>query len=319
MSMLSQVQSGIKRNPFLVVGYGVDGVGKSTIGSEAPDPIFIGPERGSENLDVTRLSPSNWTDLLNAVDELGVEQHSYKTLVLDTLDWIEPLIHAHICQEYSVSSIELAAGGYGKGYTEAVNQWRRLQEKLTYLRDAKQMNILALAHSQVSEFNDPATEQPYNRYELKLHRSKNGNTDCRALWREYVDAVVFCNFVTFTKGEGSASRAVSENERRMYTERHATYDAKNRFGMDAELPMVKGEMWSTLMGQVDRFYNSSPEDKDKVEKVNVSALLSEVEEMANRIEDTDTLKKVLTYIESNKENEEALKATKERLLVILQK
>jgi hypothetical protein len=35
--------------------YGVDGVGKTTLCSHAPNPIFVGAEKGTEQLDVARF------------------------------------------------------------------------------------------------------------------------------------------------------------------------------------------------------------------------------------------------------------------------
>ena len=51
-SRLSEVTSGrVDRPPRLVV-YGVEGIGKSTFAAGAPNTIFLGPENGTETLDV---------------------------------------------------------------------------------------------------------------------------------------------------------------------------------------------------------------------------------------------------------------------------
>ena len=232
--MLSKVTKGRQSYPHLLLLYGPDGIGKSTFGSQAPDPIFLGPEKGTMNLDVSRFpTPNNWTDILMATKELANESHNFKTLVIDTLDWLEPLVYAHICDKYDVNSIEKAAGGYGKGYREAYNEMLEFRHSLSFLRESKKMNIILLAHSKVTTFEDPATEQGYNRYELKLQDS--ANVSIRAMWREYVDSVLFCNFQVFSKGEGKSARGISTRERKMWTERDAAFDAKNRFGLPYEM------------------------------------------------------------------------------------
>ena len=123
MSLLSKVTKGKLKRPKIVLIFGVDGCGKSTFGSQAPNPIFIGAEEGTSHLDVSRFpQPKKWADVINSMTSLKTEAHDYKTLVVDSLDWIEPILHKEICLEYGVNSIEKAAGGYGKGYAEAVTK-----------------------------------------------------------------------------------------------------------------------------------------------------------------------------------------------------
>src|SRR5512141_4050 len=107
-----------------VVAYGPEGVGKSTFGAGAPGAIFLGAEEGTAQLDVTRFPrPENWPEVFDALRVLTTEAHGYETLVVDTLDWLEPLIWAYCCQRDGMSNIE--DYGYGKGYQVAVDEWRR--------------------------------------------------------------------------------------------------------------------------------------------------------------------------------------------------
>lgn len=247
MTMLGKVTKGKQIAPHLLLLYGPDGIGKSTFGAGAPSPVFLGPEKGTMNLDVARFpSPNSWSDVIQAVDELGSSNHDFKTLVVDTLDWLEPLVYEKVCKDYSVNSIEKAAGGYGKGYREAFNHMVDFRERLSFLRENKGMNIILLAHSKVTTFEDPATEQGYNRYELKLQDANS--VSIRSMWREYVDAVLFCNFQTFSKGEGKQARGISTRERKIWTERDAAFDAKNRFGLPFEMNLDWNEYNSAVRG-----------------------------------------------------------------------
>ena len=70
-------------------------------------PIIIGTEDGSGALDVPRFPrPESWSDVLEAVDALTAKGHDYRTCVLDSLDWAEPMIWAHVCAASGKASID---------------------------------------------------------------------------------------------------------------------------------------------------------------------------------------------------------------------
>ena len=164
---LAAITRGRIQAPLRVLVYGPEGVGKSTLGADAPSPIFLGAEDGTAHLDVARLpQPETWADVLAAVALLAREPHEFKTLVIDSLDWIEPLVHAFVCAEAKVKSMEDVS--YGKLYIAAVEQWRLLISALDRLRAAKRMHVVMVAHALVKSFKNP--EGPdYERYQLKVH------------------------------------------------------------------------------------------------------------------------------------------------------
>ncbi len=295
--MINGITKGKIKLPHLVLLYGPDGVGKSTFGSQAPSPVFLGPEKGTMNLDVARFpTPKTWSDVLTACDELASSNHGFKTLVVDTLDWIEPLVYEHICKKYGVDNVEKAAGGYGKGYREAFNEVINFRHKLSFLREQMKMNIILLAHSKVVTFEDPTTEHGYSRYELKLQ--DGANVSMRAMWREYVDAVLFCNFETFSKGEGKSARGVTTRERKMWTERDAGFDAKNRFGLPFEMPLD--------FATYDSYVNSAP-------KESADDIKDRIVKLTEEIKDEELKKKVMEQTEKYSNNPEQLIKIEQRL------
>ena len=220
--------------PALVLIYGPDGVGKSTFGAEAPNAIFVGPEDGTANLDVARFDGiKTFTDVRNAIRRLTSENHPYKTLVLDSIDWMEPQLWKEICTDAKVAIIEDAFGGYGKGYTRANQIWVEFMNDLKNLRETKKMHIIAIAHSHVKSFNDPSQHLPYDRYMLKL------NEKAAALWREFCDCVLFANFEVVVKKEKNAqkAKAYGDDKRLLFSVRRPSFDAKNRYGLPFELPL----------------------------------------------------------------------------------
>lgn len=274
MSLLSQVTKGKIRKPRLVLMYGTDGVGKSTFGAEAPSPIFLGHEQGTDHLDVSRFPATNtWPEVLAALDALVKEAHSYKTLVVDSLDWLEPILFAHIIKDDAkgVKTIETACGGYGKGYVEAMSRWQsEFISRLNLIR-AKGMNVVLIAHSDTVNFHDPQMQVEYKRYELKLHKKAS------SVFREYVDAVLFANYETFVKKEGDAVRTYGDGARIIHTERRPGYDAKNRYG----LPTTMALSWKEFDDAADA---GQPES--------AQALKQRIEGMKTAITDPDMLAKI---------------------------
>ena len=228
---LDLVTKGKLRKPISVVGYGPEGVGKSSFAAGAPKAIFVGGEDGTSQLDVVRFpSPETWEDVLDSARVLLNDTHDYQTVVYDTLDWIEPLIWAYCCKRDGADNIE--AYGFGKGYQVALDEWRKFLSGLEQIMRAKSMNVVLLAHSWIRPFKNP-TGDDYDRYELKIHGKAAG------LVKEWAEAVLFMNWETFAKEDKRTKRVkgVSTGARMAYTERKASYDAKNRYSLPEELPL----------------------------------------------------------------------------------
>lgn len=229
---LANVSKGRIDAPFRVLLYGVEGIGKSTFGASSPRPIFLGAEDGTGHLNVERLpKPEAWGEVFEALRTLREEQHEYQTLVVDTLDWIEPLIWRDVCVRAGAALIEEVGGGYGKGYTAAVEEWRRFLAGLEQLQAARRMNVVLLAHSHIKAFKNPEGED-FDRYQIKLNDKAAGPL------KEWADAVLFTKHETFANQDKKKRvRGVSTGARLIYTERTAAFDAKNRYGLPPELPL----------------------------------------------------------------------------------
>ena len=93
------------------------------------------------------------------------QDHKFKTIVIDSADWLEQLTWRHVSKEHNEENIE--SFGYGKGYVHAADAFRAILDGLNALRIKKGMVIGLTAHSQVKRFDDPSTE-PYDRYLLKM-------------------------------------------------------------------------------------------------------------------------------------------------------
>ena len=232
------LQGGASLPPRLLL-YGVEGIGKTTIGASAPNPIFIQTEDGLGLIEVPTFPlATSYEDVHGALTALATEEHDRKTLVVDSLDWLEPLIWKHTAGLHEKQSIE--DFGYGKGYIEALTIWSDFLNALTYLRSEKGMTVILIAHHEVKRFDDPNTE-PYDRYGPKLHKLAN------AKMKEWADAILFANYrVATTQSDmgfnKKKTRAIGSGERLLFTEERPAFVAKNRFGMPPELPLS----WNAL-------------------------------------------------------------------------
>lgn len=244
---LNCIVTGVLDRPLRLLVYGTNGVGKSSMAANAPSSIFLCAEDGTAHLDVARFpSPENWDDVITAMRELYQQQHEFKTLVIDSLDWVESIAREAVCIDTKVESVE--AIPYGKG-------WVFVQEKMSQLLkccDAlygKGMNIFLIAHAQIKPFNDP--EHPsYDRYSLKLDKRSE------PMFKEWADYVLFCNFdnrveqKTDNKGKpllgvDGKAKAKSFGKRLLFSQYSAAYDAKKRFNIPDRLPLD----WNTFYAE----------------------------------------------------------------------
>ena len=233
--------------PLRVLLHGVEKVGKTSTAAGAPSPIFICPEDGIPRAlgEVPHYPPPEggwtWQDVIDAVRALATGEHEFKTLVIDTVDWIEPLLWRDVCGRSDAASIEDVGGGYGKGYTAALDGWRSLLAELERLR-ARGMHVILLAHSWIRPFKDPVGEG-YDRYELKINNKAAG------LLKEWCDAVLFAQHedITTKDKRTKRTRGVSTGARVMFTVHHAAYDAGNRFNLPEMLPLD----WAEFMAAVE--------------------------------------------------------------------
>jgi hypothetical protein len=263
MGMLDRVTTGKIKKPHLLLIYGVDGIGKSSFAAGAPKPIFLGTEDGTDHLDVARFPcPESWPDVGMAIQELYKEKHDYKTLVIDSLDWLEPLLYAEICKEHGAKSIELAAGGYGKGYVEAAVRWEAFIKHINRLRIDRQMNVILIAHSELTQHSDAANQITYDKFQLKLHKKSAPK------FREWVDSVLFANFEVFAKTEGKELKAFGSGARKIWTEGRPGYDAKNRLGLpecidlswDAYVAAIRNDNAQSARNRIDDLLKSEQFD-----------------------------------------------------------
>ncbi len=230
MISLDTIKSGKYVKPWITLIFGPEKIGKTTFASDAPSPIFLDTQEGSFHREVDRWDVKSWQDILDTVEVLATQEHSYKTLVIDTVDDAESFLWRHICERDGKAGIE--DYGYGKGYVAALDEWRLFLHSIQGLQKLTGMNVLVMGHVVVKLFKNPAGED-FDRYQLKMHQRA---TD---LFKEHSDCVLFANHKTYTVKDEMTKKhkGFGDDSRYLYSARTASYDAGNRYTIPSEMPL----------------------------------------------------------------------------------
>lgn len=220
---LESIASSRRDAPVRCVIYGPPGVGKTTMAAAFPSPILLRVEDGASEIDVPTFGGvvQSMQDLDGALNALRAD-HTFKTLIIDSIDWLEPIIWSYTAKSQNKDSIE--DFGYGKGYVMAADVWRRVLAKLDVLV-SKGMNVVLIAHSQTTRF-DPPDSEPYMRYDIKLHSRASD------VIKEWASAIYFINYVVTVRAESAVKRTkgkgVGDGARCVYTSERPAFIAKSR-------------------------------------------------------------------------------------------
>jgi hypothetical protein len=302
-SKLSKVIKGKLQKPLRATFYGPEGCGKSSLAADSEAPIFIDIDGGSSQLETDRYpfgestQPKGFKEVESALHDLLYNEHNYKTVILDTVDKLEGLIWRYIIDrdlkpvKGEVHTIE--SFGYGKGYTLALDEWRKLIVLLDKLWD-KGMNIILISHASIKTFQNPEGDN-YDRYSLRIHEKAAG------LIREWSDVTGFMCFDEFAfggdKSKGIRSKGTGTKRRLIKFQRTATYDAKSRLPLAEEVEVAIDHPWQPLAKAIE-------ESKGHTLSTLNLAILTEL----SRIADEEIIAKVTPFMDkaTHEDNKAAL-------------
>jgi hypothetical protein len=225
-----KITRGVRRTASRVVIHGVEGIGKSTLAAQFPNPLVLDTEDGTNHLDVARVTCTDWATLEGSLHDLARDRQGFQTVVIDSIDWAERQLIDHLLAKANKRSIE--DFGFGKGYTMVGEAMARLLDVCDTLVHAG-LNVVLVGHTKVARTSPPDMDEGYDRFELKLTKQSG------PLVKEWADAILFANYKTrLVEGQDGRTRARGGKERVLHTERTAAWDAKNRCGLPPELPMT---------------------------------------------------------------------------------
>jgi len=234
--------------PPLIEIYGPEKAGKTTLASEFPNPVFLQTEEGDGILNLASMGKvESFAELMEAIGMLYEKPHNYRTVVVDSVTALQPLIWAETGDrgdDKGNKKKRIEDFGYGKGYIYALAVWQEVLDGLNALRRDRGMTVLLIAHSKIERFDDPETVG-YSRYEIDLHDK------ARDFLKREADVVLLLKPDVTVKSEDSGfnkTRAIGQGGRSVWM--HATsrpaYAAGNRYGIPEKTLYTPGEGYAAL-------------------------------------------------------------------------
>jgi len=130
-----------------ILVYGPAKAGKSTFCAEANNALFLATEAGLNHLNVYQIPIRTWDDFLAAAAEIAAGSHSFKTIVVDTIDIAYKLCSEYVCKQQGIK--HESDLGYGKGYSLVNGEFYRVMNKLSMLP----YGLFLISHSQERELD----------------------------------------------------------------------------------------------------------------------------------------------------------------------
>ena len=269
-----EIQTGrLNNKAYKVVIYGQEGVGKSTLASQFPKPLFLDLEGSTDRMDVHRLpTPQSWSELLQTVGRLTTDPpEGYRTLVIDTVSPAERLCCSAVIAENPSSKGEIRDSmeqfGWQSGYKKLGEEWATLLEALTELREKQNWHVVLLAHATLRKFDRPEEDKGYDRWEMNLENKPLKGSSCFTMTKEWCEMLLFACYKTITVLNRETQKLKATGEKRvLYTSHTAIWDGKNRHGLDDELPL-KWESIAHLFRDSEKETKSKPADVPKQQPV----------------------------------------------------
>ena len=258
MSFLSRVSSGMQMRPLRGLLHGHPGNGKTTLAASFPKPVVLTTEDGLGLLDVDSLPmPDGYDELFAILQEIGSEDHEYRTLVVDAVDGIEPFIWQRVCAEQKAKDINDLP--YSRGYMFADAHWARLFHMLDGIREQRKMNIVLISHSEAVTVDDPVNGS-YVRWSPNIHKR------AVKVLTKWCDLIGFLDIERFTddKGDKAGKKTVRSTDatgrRYLHVEDAGGFIAKNRYALPQskyEIPQHDG--WGVLSAAIQATYAEARE------------------------------------------------------------
>jgi hypothetical protein len=230
-----------QEEPFIGTIAGTPGSGKTSLAAAFPDPFMIrttgervprdfkGPK--PKSLDIVEKPKQLWDQLMALLNE----EHSFQSLLIDSVTGLDAVFSADIlASDPKAKGIAQSLGGYGAGFDALAAQHARVRRACEAIRSRRGMNIVFLAHADITTIDPPDGEQ-YGVWSLRLHKKS------LAPFVDSVDLVGFVRQHTILLGEDGKKKAKTTGDRILTAHMTPSSLAKNRYGITEDIEYIQGE------------------------------------------------------------------------------
>lgn len=234
---LQELINSDKKSAVICTFVGEAGVGKTTLASTFPNGIIIKAEDGVGALSIDSLPTlKNVDDLWNQLKMLIHEDHSYKTVIVDSVTKLESMFIDYVVDNdpKKPKSINTALGGYGAGLSAVASMHSRVRKAAEILLN-KGINVVFLAHADIVNIELPDTDS-YMKYDLRLGKKST------TFYVDDVDLVGFIRLQSFrVEKDSGKGKVLSDGTRELVTYATASNVSKNRFGIKDDIILYEGK------------------------------------------------------------------------------
>jgi len=160
----SKVISDLEKQVVLL--YGRAKIGKSTLCSKFDSPLFLATEPGLNQLEVFKININTWEKFLEACKEVAEGKHSFKTIVIDTIDNLVIFCADYICRMHNIN--HPADLPHGKGWNFVTAELTRAMSKLSMLP----YGLILVSHCDMEEIETKTKK--YNRFTISISGKNRG-------------------------------------------------------------------------------------------------------------------------------------------------
>lgn len=266
---LENVVKGAKIVPDNILLTGVPKIGKTTFAASFPDHFFLDIDGGASQVGGTR-TPETITTLAmfeEWIQALGMEDHGYKNVIIDTVDGLERLIKEDLCRKHGKESMENFQ--WGQGYGMLVNKFGEIFKNLTYLKNYKDINIIWLCHSTIKKIVDVDGNE-YDKIIPNVYYKDEKAETCSSILVNGCDILLHARFKTLTKkvGDSMVKKSVAISSQRIISHDSSKLSeiSGSRYNLPSEMPLDYAVFAEELAKAKNQTINKEENQENKKEK-----------------------------------------------------
>ena len=241
MASIAPPSPAIDDAPPIITICGDAGTGKTSLAATFPNPVVLRAEDGLKSIP-KNMRPDAFP-LIKSPDDLwaqlmwlGQEDHSYKTLIIDSVSRLEELFTAEcLKKDGKAKTLNTAMGGYGAGRQYVAAQHARVRKMAGRIGEKCGMAVIFISHADIETMRLPDVDD-YQRYSLRLMK------DSLPPYVDDVDMVAFVRLQSALRGDdGDRKKVISNGDREVVCHATAASVSKNRYGITEPIDFVMGE------------------------------------------------------------------------------